>query len=44
MSNHELFEKWRVRDATKLTIDEKAEYDADVGESNRRYETRVRDR
>ena len=30
--------KWRIRDVTKLSVDEQAEYSADVAESNRRYE------
>ena len=30
--------QWRIRDVTKLGPEEKEEYDADVIESNRRYD------
>jgi hypothetical protein len=39
MGNHEIFEKWRVRDTTKLTEEEEAVYETDKRESNHRYLT-----
>ena len=38
LSNHELFEKWRVRDLAELAADERVEYEDDLVESNRRYD------
>eukprot|EP00935_MAST-01C_sp_MAST-1C-sp1_P001912 g1912.t1 len=38
LSNHEIFEKWRIRDVAKLTAEERTEYEADIEESNRRYD------
>jgi hypothetical protein len=37
MSNHEIFEKWRVRDISRLTPEEEKEYKADCAESMSRY-------
>jgi hypothetical protein len=37
MGNHEIFERWRVKDVTKLSAAEKEEYSKDKKESNRRY-------
>jgi hypothetical protein len=36
--NHKLFEKWRVRDLTKLTTDEIRAFEADLQESRDRYQ------
>ena len=38
LSNLHIYDKWRVQDVTTLTNDERAEYEADVAESNRRYD------
>jgi hypothetical protein len=37
LGNHEIFEKWRVKDVTQLNDEEREEYEADLAESNRRY-------
>jgi hypothetical protein len=37
LSNHEIFEKWRVKDTTKLGMLELEEYEQDKRESSRRY-------
>jgi hypothetical protein len=37
LSNHEIFEKWRVKDTTKLGLLELEEYEEDKRESSRRY-------
>jgi hypothetical protein len=36
LSNHEIFERWRIRDVTNLSTEEQQEYGQDVLESNRR--------
>ena len=36
LGNHEIFEKWRTRDATSLTGTKRDEYLIDKAESNRR--------
>jgi len=38
LSNHEIFEKWRVVKTSALTGDGLAEFEADKAESNRRYD------
>ena len=38
LSNHEIFEKWRIVDTAGLTGERLAEYDRDRTESNRRYD------
>jgi len=37
LSNHEIFEKWRVVDTKCLAPDRRVEYEQDMAESNRRY-------
>jgi hypothetical protein len=37
LSNHELFEKWRIVDTTKLEGERLTELERDLKESNRRY-------
>jgi hypothetical protein len=37
LSNHEIFEKWRAKDVTKLGMLEMEEYEQDKRESSRRY-------
>merc|ERR1712072_1212148 len=37
LSNHEIFEKWRIEDTTKLKGDKLEEFNSDKLESNRRY-------
>jgi hypothetical protein len=38
LSNHEIFEKWRICDVAKLSPEERQEHRQDVLESNRRYD------
>jgi hypothetical protein len=38
LSNHEIFEKWRVVDTSALTSEQLEEYDANRAESKRRYD------
>eukprot|EP00935_MAST-01C_sp_MAST-1C-sp1_P002222 g2222.t1 len=38
LSNHEIFERWRVVDTAKLRGDRRAEFERDREESNRRYD------
>jgi hypothetical protein len=37
LSNHEIFEKWRVVDTTKVRDKRLVEFESDEEESNRRY-------
>jgi hypothetical protein len=38
LSNHEIFEKWRIEDTSKLKGDKLEEFNSDKLESNRRYD------
>jgi hypothetical protein len=38
LSNHEIFEKWRIEDTSKLQGDKLEEFNSDKLESNRRYD------
>ena len=38
LSNHEIFEKWRVVDTSTLSSEKRAEFEEDKAESNRRYD------
>jgi hypothetical protein len=38
LSCHEIFEKWRSIDVSKLSKEERIEYDQDIQESRRRYD------
>ena len=38
LSNHEIFEKWRIVDTSTLSSEKRAEFEEDKAESNRRYD------
>ena len=43
LSNHGVFEKWRVQDTSQLQGERKAEFEQDKAESNRRYDEAFQD-